>query len=400
MSNAAIAKVKSSLMDLDSLVRAKNFKGHDPYDLLASKLPLHAFGTRICYYLTQANKRDPYRILRTMLAIPEQYVPKGLALFIESYSTWASIGLDDQKETILALKSELDQLRARGYGDKYCWGLNYAYATSLKYVPTLYPSVVVTAYAHRAYFAAMKQYPELKYQDQLESSVRFLLEDLERTNEDGGLCFSYYTVKKDIVYNANAKAGEMLARMYHICGKPDYLNLATQVMDHTVANQKEDGRWNYRKLDDGSEREQIDFHQLFILECLQKFIAFASPTDPKYRQSIDRGLDFFVQHQLVNEQYCKYRWPKEMPIDIHNQASTIIALCRLSELRPELIAIAQNVANFTIDHMQMPSGGFAYQKNNGRLNQTSYIRWCNAWMHLALTTLLGTVSSPAELANA
>lgn len=391
--------IRESLLRLDAYVRSKNHKGHDPYDLLASKLPLNVFGTKLCYYLTQVNKRDPYRILRTALAIPEQYVPKGVALFIESYSKWRDIGLDDQKDTILSLKSDLDDLRAPGYDDKFCWGLNYAYATSLKYVPTLYPSVVVTAYAHRAYYEAMQHYPELDYQNQLESSVRFLLEDLERTEEDGGLCFSYYTVKKDIVYNANAKAGEMLARMYHLNGNEEYLKLATQVMDHTLANQKEDGRWNYRKLDDGSERAQIDFHQLFIIECLQKFIAFAKPTDEKYRESIDRGLEFFLKNQLVDEQYCKYRWPKEMPIDIHNQASTIIALCRLSELKPELIPIAEKVAKYTISNMQLDHGGFAYQKNGARLNQTSYIRWCNAWMHLALTTLLGTLQRPLRQAN-
>ena len=84
----------------------------------------------------------------------------------------------------------------------------------------------------------MTGYPELDFKDQLKSSVRFLLEDLDRTKEDGGLCFSYYTVKRDIVYNANAKAGEMLARMHHLSGNQEYRDLAIKVMDHTVANPK------------------------------------------------------------------------------------------------------------------------------------------------------------------
>ena len=144
------------------------------------------------------------------------------------------------------------------------------------------------------------------------------------------------------------------------------------------------------------ERKQVDFHQLFILECLDKFIGFVKPQDDRYSTSIEKGLDFFLENQLVNEQYCKYRWPKEMPIDIHNQASTIIGLCRLSHRRLELVSIAEKVAMYTINNMQLSHGGFAYQKNNGRLNRTSYIRWCNGWMHLALTTLLETLQRPSD----
>ena len=385
--------VLSSLLRLDSFVVKEQFKGYDPYDVLASPLPLKILGTKLCYYLTQLNKRDPYKILRTGLAVPKQYVPKGLALFIESYSIWDKAGLGSKKEELQFLKRELDALRAPGYGDKFCWGLNYQYATSLKYVPSLFPSLVVTAYVHRAYHSFMKHHEEFDFKDQLESSVRFLLEDLERTYEPEGLCFSYYTVKKDIVYNANAKGGEMLARMYSMTQNQEYLDLATSVMDHTVGHQKEDGRWNYRKLEDGSERKQIDFHQLYMVECLDKFVRFSGNTDEKFLKSIDLGIDFYLNNQLKDEQLCYYRWPKYWPIDIHNQASGIIALTRLSDRRPELFEIAKKMAHYTIENMQLPSGGFMYQKHKNYTNKTSYIRWANAWMHLALTTVIDKLRS-------
>ena len=58
-------------------------------------------------------------------------------------------------------------------------------------------------------------------------------------------------------------------------------------------NQKEDGRWVYRYYpDSGKEKDQIDFHQGFILNSLNEAVCFLNLKDQKYTDAIQKGYDF------------------------------------------------------------------------------------------------------------
>jgi rhamnogalacturonyl hydrolase YesR len=142
----------------------------------------------------------------------------------------------------------------------------------------------------------------------------------------------------------------------------------------------------------GVERKQIDFHQGFILDALDDFIINTRPDDGKYLEALLKGVDFYKNEQFLPDGRCKWRYPRRWPIDIHNQAQGIITFSRLRDRKPEYLDFARTIADWTITHMQDKSGYFYYQKWPIVTNKISYIRWGQAWMLFALSTLLEWVS--------
>jgi len=173
-----------------------------------------------------------------------------------------------------------------------------------------------------------------------------------------------------------------------ITGEKQFFDFARRAVDFTVYHQHPDGRWNYSiDLNSGKERQQIDFHQGYILESLYEFIKHSKTADQKYKEALSRGIDFYRNYQFFEDGRAKWRWPKVWPIDIHNQAQGIITFSKLSSLNREYLDFTQTVAQWTIDHMQDDEGYFYYQKHMYYTNKIPYMRWAQSWMMLALSQL-------------
>ena len=84
---------------------------------------------------------------------------------------------------------------------------------------------------------------------------------------------------------------------------------------------------------------------------------------------------------------CKWRGDNIWPTDIHNQAQAIITFTKLSEYNTKYLDFAYKVADWTIDNLRDNSGFFYFQKWPLLTNKTSYMRWSQSWMMLALTLL-------------
>ena len=109
------------------------------------------------------------------------------------------------------------------------------------------------------------------------------------------------------------------------------------------------------------------------------------------------AISYCAPHRACSEG-CKFqfeedgkslwRYPTKWPIDIHNQAQGIITFSKLGYINPRYREFAETIAEWTIDNMQDSKGFFYFQKWPFFTNQTSYIRWSQGWMLLALCTLL------------
>jgi rhamnogalacturonyl hydrolase YesR len=169
------------------------------------------------------------------------------------------------------------------------------------------------------------------------------------------------------------------------------------LVNFVISRQKEDGRWNYSlDLETNREREQIDFHQGFVLESISNIADRIQEKNESWGNSVRKGLEFYRNKQFFQNGRSVWRYPREFPIDIHNQSQGIITFSRLSSFDPGYLDFAGIIASWTIKMMQSQKGYFYYRLNKRFPNRIPYIRWSQAWMLLALTFLLSGSQQPVS----
>jgi rhamnogalacturonyl hydrolase YesR len=284
----------------------------------------------------------------------------------------------------------LCQNYSKGYSG-YCWGYNFDWANPVKYLKAYSPSIIVTGFIAKGIFEYYKATQDKKALDILKSICDFILQDLPVTEFENGICFSYTTIMKDCCYNANMIGAEILAKTYSITKETIFMEKAKKAVDFTVKKQHENGKWNYSlDLETDQERVQIDFHQGYVLESLSEFIKYSQIEDEKYNAALIKGLQFYMNEQFFDTGRSKWRIPKVWPVDIHNQTQGIITFSKLAYLNSDYRDFALQTARWTIENMQDKAGYFYYQKHKFFTNKIPYMRWAQAWMMLALSTLSST----------
>ena len=164
---------------------------------------------------------------------------------------------------------------------------------------------------------------------------------------------------------------------------------AKKAINFVISKQKVDGSWNYSiDLNTGKERKQIDFHQGFVLMSLFNYVRYSSDHDNIINDSIKRGLEFYRTQQFKENGQSLWRLPKEYPIDIHNQAQGIITFAEFDKYGENYLDFSAKIASWTIKNMQDKEGYFYFRNYKLFKNKIPYMRWGQAWMLLALTTLL------------
>lgn len=380
--------IHQSLNKLEQYIRKENFKGYDPYDTLNTWIPFHWFGKWIPVLAIQFQKRNPVNI-RPLLGIKKDINPKAYGLFLQAYSMlYARTG---EKEHLEQARYFFDWLK-ENYSKGYCgkgWGYNFPWASSEKYLKIRIPSAVVTGFVARGLYAFYEITKEKEVFELLKEAANFVLTELPVTSFDEGVCFSYTPLASDLCYNASLLAAETLARVHALEADEQLKDMATQAVNWVVSRQKEDGRWNYSvDLKTGKEREQIDFHQGYVLESIFEIGQLLGLDDRRWNEAIRKGLAFYREKQFFPDGQSVWRYPKVYPVDIHNQSQGIITFSKLSEFGEAYATFAKTIAEWTIKNMQGKDGHFYYRLGKYHKNKIPYMRWSQAWMFLALTTQL------------
>ena len=119
------------------------------------------------------------------------------------------------------------------------------------------------------------------------SASDFILNDIPVTEDEKGICFSYTPLQRDLCFNSSLLAAEILAKTYVLCPKPELKEKAIKAVEWVIYHQKDDGRWNYSiDLKTGKEREQIDFHQGYVLESIFEIQNALGMPEEKWEESI------------------------------------------------------------------------------------------------------------------
>lgn len=390
-----IPEVRDQLL---ARIQQLEHKGVDPYDILRSPFPFEKLGKWPSVLATQFQKRSPLN-LRPLLGIHPTLDPKAIGLALDAYCRMINVeGRSELKSVADELFQTLLKLRSEGpRGD--AWGYPFPWYNPQRSLPPFSPNIVVTGTVARALYKYQAMSGSREAWESLERISTFMVDELPRSEDATGICFSYTTVQKDRCYNASLIGAEHLARMYRSKGEEREEELVRRAVDFVLARQYPTGRWNYSEDPrTGKERVQIDHHQGFVIDSLRRIHHHAFPEDEHLLNAIKKGLHFYRKEQFFDEGRSMWRLPKKWPVDIHSQAQGIITFDLNRDLDPSYGPFAERIAEWTIAHMQGKDGAFYYRITPLFKNRIRYMRWGQAWMLLALSKLRTGRSSSAPFA--
>lgn len=365
--------------------RANDWAGYDPYDAVNSRLfeTFSFLNSRLPrLVLTQALKRSPFNFRRALL-VPKTRNPKGLGLFLAAAIRLDRIGLLDESSLVGTLADLLKNARS-GNSPYWCWGYSFAWQTRTIVVPRGNPNLVCTTFAADALLDAYEHCREPEYLDIAVSAAEYIVNDLFWTEGKTIASLSYpMALERSRVHNANFLGAALLCRVSRLTGEKKFLEPALKVARYSAGCQHSDGSWPYGER---ANQAWIDnFHTGFNLSALRA-LGNSLETD-EFEPHIRRGLSFYLDHFFREDGAPKYFHDRTYPIDSHCVSQSIITLLQLKDLAPGSAELAQSVFRWAVSNLRDKAGYFYYRKLPFCTIRTSYMRWVQAWMLLALATL-------------
>ena len=365
--------------------RVNNWAGHDPYDALNSelfkRLPFFDYWLpRLA--LTQLLKRSPINF-RPLLIIPKTQNPKALALFLMAFLKLPQNGQFEQENSIDMMVESIKTLRSP-HINYWCWGYSFPWQGRSVLAPRGEPNLVCTVFVANALIDIYEKNQTTDYLTMAASAAEYLLNKLYWSEGDNA-GFSYPLPSfQTRVHNANFLGAALLCRIYKHTGEKKYLEPALKAARYSASMQHPDGGWYYGEQD---KQNWIDnFHSGYNLVALRTLCNYLN-TD-EFEPHIRRGFKFYRNHFFREDGAPKYFHNKIYPIDIHSVAQSIITLMEFKNLDQSNVALAKRVLEWAIANMLDKRGYFYYQITPLYKNKISYMRWSEAWMLLALATLL------------
>ena len=375
-----------SLDKLTLYCEQQEFKGWDPFDGLNSPIIKNtALGESKFFRLAwiQLFKRNPVN-LRHLVGVKKEYNSKGLALFLIGYhKRFKKTRQNKDLEKIILLADLLLEQKLKGYSGS-CWGYNFDWQARAFFQPKGTPTIVATSYAVEALLSAYDVTKNDKYLNVATSAKRFILEDLNRTQDNNeSFTLSYSPIDNTSVYNAGLLGAKTLTLIYKYTHESELYVNAKKIVEYVVDKQNPDGSWFYSPL---HHHQWIDnFHTGFNLECLAIFMKVFD--DKSIYSAYKKGLDYYMDNFFTQKGESKFFNDKLYPIDVHAPAQLLAFLSKTDEIENHQ-EIAKKALVWTINNMQSKKGFFYYQKRRYYTNKIPYIRWVQAWMFYGMSCLI------------
>ena len=382
--------LKAATRKLLDYCRAEDWAGYDPYDALNSRifesLPfLNSRVPRIA--LTQLLKRSPINV-RRLAFVPRTQNAKALALFLSAFLQVSENDVPEREELIRFIVERLTVLRSPGVR-YWCWGYSFPWQGRKVVVPKDAPNLVCTAFVAGALLDLHEQCPESQCLAMAVSAAEYLLNELYWTSE-GAAGFGYPLASlRNQIHNANFLASALLVRVYRHTGLQKFLEPALKIARYSATQQRADGSWFYGEAE--SQKWIDNFHTGYNLCALRSLSGTLGTAE--FDASIRRGFDFYRARFFREDGAPRYFHNRTYPIDIHCVAQSILTLLALKDLDPGNERLANLVAQWTMEHMWDDRGFFYYRVLRSCTIRTSYMRWSQAWMLLALATLTNQQSA-------
>jgi hypothetical protein len=369
---------------LQQYIEAENYHGYDPYDALKSPLvnvPFLRSSKLLRFGLQQLVKRSPLN-LRPILLIKKGLNPVTLGLCIQAYTIMAEKNLlskGELEKKCNPLISKLIEMIPAGFHGA-CWGYDFDWESRYAKIPAFQPTIVATGFITNALFKYYCFTKNASVGDLCKSASLFVLNDIKRTQyEDGTFCFSYSPFDTQQVFNASMKGVRLLSQVYSMTQDEKLLRPAKLAATYVANQQQVDGSWKYAAMNKG---EWIDnYHTGYVLDCFHEFQICTK--DNSFSKHIENGFKYYLNTFFENNEIPKFFSNKTFPVDCTAAGQSILTLTRFDQTE-----IATNVARYMIRTMQDSKGYFYFRKYAQFTEKPSFMRWSNAWMLVALASLL------------
>jgi hypothetical protein len=228
------------------------------------------------------------------------------------------------------------------------------------------------------------------------SAAEYMLNVLYWTEGDSvGFCYPLPGIR-GLVHNANFLAAALFCRIYKHTGEEKFLGPALKATRYSAAKQLEDGSWHYGEYK--TQRWVDNFHTGYNLGALRSISRDLGTTE--FDSRIRRGFEFYRSHFFLEDGSVKYFHDRTYPLDTHCISQSMITLVDFKDLDPGNVHLACSVFQWCLDHMWDKKGFFYYRILPYCTIRTSYMRWTQVWMFLAMATLLSESGLGDQIASA
>jgi polysaccharide biosynthesis protein VpsJ len=381
------ARIWESIVRLNDWLEKNDYRGYDTFDGLSAKFlrPLTFETKYLRIVLQQSVRRFPLN-LRPILGIPRDRSSKGMAYLARGFMRLHDATGDEKwaKNAESALQWLIEN-KSKGSYSGACWGNHFDYQSRGFYLPKGVPTIVWTSLIGHAFLDGYDHFKNERYLEVAASACEHITHDLERLSEgEDAFCFSYIPIGINYIHNANTLGASLLARTFAYTRNGTYLSLAEKSLQYTANHQRSDASWWYGE---GSEVHWVDsFHTAYVLDCFKYFSRATG--DSRFQQNLDTGYRYWKNTFFLPNGTPRYYDRKTLPLDIQCSSQAIDTLVFFSDQDAESVPLAVNVANWTIENMQDPSGYFYYRRYSSAIvNKTPTLHWGQATMLSALTSL-------------
>lgn len=382
--NAVKASVFKSIQHLYNWLEKNDYRGYDTFDGLNAIVRPFTFNTKLLQtVLLQGVRRFPLN-LRPLLGIRKEHSSKGMGFLAKGFMRLHKATGDPvwSNKAEFALQWLIDH-RLPGYSGA-CWGNHFDYQSRGFYLPKGVPTVVWTSLIGHAFLDAYDHFQNERYLDMAVSACEHIVRDLGTLRDGDGVCISYIPIKDTQVHNANTLGGSLLARTASYTGNESYREKARLAMQYTAQYQRSDASWYYAEKADSHWVD--NFHTAYVLDCFKSYEQ--STGDKRFDQKLTNGYQYWKKTFFLADGTPRYYDRKTLPLDIQCSSQAIDTLVFFHDRDPESLPLAIKVAEWTITHMQDPSGYFYYRRySSGIVNKTPTLHWGQATMFCALAGL-------------
>ncbi len=393
--HTCLNKVSAATAKLLSHCQANEWAGYDPYDALNSRVfkALPVLTSRLSrLIITQVLKRSPINV-RSLLLVPKTQNPKAVALFLSGFLKLSRVEPANHEGLIQLMLERLIVLRSQDV-PYWCWGYSFPWQTRTIIVPRGTPNLVCTTFVAGALLDLYEQRGESRCLSMAVNAAQYILNELywdDGDPEAAGFSYPLRSLRSQI-HNANFLAAALFCRLYKHTGEARWLSPALRVARYSAGKQHADGSWYYGEAP--SQRWVDNFHTGYNLGALEQIDNYLE-TD-EFESRIQRGFEFYKMHFFREDGAVRYFHNRTYPIDIHCVAQSIVTLLEFRHLDPGSVLLACSVFQWAMKHMWDDRGFFYYRVLRSFTIRTSYMRWSQAWMFLALSTLLSELKGSCE----
>lgn len=389
--------------DIDASLRAflkwldiHGCTSHDPYDLWGTSYG--RFAKRLYYRSSMIGAASVAPVFGLDLFVPgiarliiaKRRYPIADAQLSLGYLNLYNATADERYLTqAKALADELLMSSIPGYSG-LCWGYPFEWESVIGVVPAGTPLITNTPYCYEAFCGLYEVTREQKHLDSLHSIALFAANDLHDTAlSSAAAASSYSPLDRSMVINASAYRAALLMDAFERFGEVQWEEKAVRNLNFVVQNQREDGSWFYEP--GRSHNEFVDnIHTCFVLKNLHKANKQLQREDIK--GAIRRGYSFYREQLFVDDGMPKpFAHVKRFELvktECYDLAEGISLGVLLKSDVAGAFEIAQGMAEVVCRRYQTSAGYFVTREYvSGLRNTVPYLRWPQAPMFLALTSL-------------